>query len=159
MKVRRRWLMLMVFAALASACYSRPMLVERAEAKRLASNLQAALSRTVEVTNRPSGQETSGFEAAAGSVMSLSGELRPVLEVLDYSDALAILDTFDARFREYRSLNAAIDADAQPAIRGHDDADGLVERLGKRRRAAAGCIDQLKALDEALARHKVTPTR
>ena len=159
MKTRRRALMLVILAALASACYSRPMLVERAEAKRLLSNLQAALAETVEITNGPSAQGTPGFAQAAQTVAATSGDLRPVLEALDYSDALAILGTFDARFRDYRSLNAAVEAEARPAKRDDGDADVLAETLGRRRMAAAECIDQLKALDESLARHEVTPTR
>jgi hypothetical protein len=109
-----------VLAALAAesgvGCRAPAPLTQQVEARRLASALEVEFARAVEAANRAvmAGSDDAAAAAArdaerAVQAVARDGEqLRPLLASLGYAGEIGILDAFNARFAEYRTLDAEI---------------------------------------------------
>jgi hypothetical protein len=104
-------------AASTTACLdARAALTQKVEARRLASELHVQFTKAADAANRAvmadaddasiaaAREAEQATEAVAREVI----ELQPILEWLGYSDERRVLDTFNARFAEYRKLDAEV---------------------------------------------------
>ena len=107
-----------VAAVALSACTdgSKTVLMQQAEAHRLAADMRVQFSRAAEASNRAVMADTDEASSAAAreaeqatqSVERDVAALRPLLDGLTYSDEAGQLDAFKARFAQYRALDADI---------------------------------------------------
>jgi hypothetical protein len=95
---------------------SKLVLTQQVESRRLVSNLRIQFGKAADASNRAvmadtdEASRTAAREAeqATRAVERDVEELRPILEGLSYRDEIQQLDTFKARFAEYRRLDADI---------------------------------------------------
>jgi hypothetical protein len=108
-------LAILMTAGAAAAC--RPAaLTELIEARRLASDLRVQFTKAEDAANRAvmadtddaSAEAAREAEQATAAVAQDVEHLRPLLKSLGYETELAKLDAFNARFAEYRKLDAEI---------------------------------------------------
>jgi hypothetical protein len=105
-----------VGAAAGCADGSRLVLAQQVEARRLASNLRVQFSKAAEASNRAVMADTDEASSAAAREAAQASQaverdveaLQRILQALPYRDEIRLLDTFKARFAEYRALDADI---------------------------------------------------
>lgn len=124
-----------------TACHAQAVLTQQVEAQRLTTHLRADFSKVAE-----------GSVSALGDVARDVEQLRTVLTSMGYSEELAMLQAFVARFDEFKTLSAQVDPHRH-------DVPTLESLLGRRRLVTAESADQLRALQEALDAHTLGPTR
>ena len=117
-----RWSVLVCVASIAigaaAGCRngSRPVLTQQVEARRLASDLRVQFSKAADASNRAvmadtdeaSGAAAREAEQAMQAVERDVEALQRILQELAYGDEIRLLETFKARFVEYRALDADI---------------------------------------------------
>jgi hypothetical protein len=92
------------------------VLTELVEARQLASDLRIQFSKAADASNRAVMAETDEASAAAAQEAKQAKEtlernaqsLEPILQQLGYSDDTRLLDEFNRRFAEYRTLDDTI---------------------------------------------------
>ena len=95
---------------------SRLILTQQVEARRLVSNLRVQFGKAAEASNRAVMADTDEASSAAAREAEQATQaveqnveaLQPILQELAYGDEIRHLDTFKARFIEYRRLDADI---------------------------------------------------
>ncbi len=121
-KTRRSWARIIgglsgaaLIASAATGC--RPAaLTQQMDARRLASALHVQFTKGADAGNRAVMEEADSSSTAAAHEAEQAmqaaaqdvGQLQPMLTALGYSDELRDLETFKARFAEYRQLEAEI---------------------------------------------------
>ena len=165
-----RWMMAAwMFAIAASGCGGTPAaLTQQAEARRLASDLRVQFSRAADAANRAVIVESDEASAAAAreareataAVARDVEQLHPLLQSLSYTSELDQLNTFKARFAEYRALDNEILplAVSNPNLES-SSVRSLALSLGSKRTVTTACDEQLRALEEAIGKHDFTATR
>lgn len=113
----RKWLIVIVaFAAVGGASCSKPSLEGLLESRRRSADLLLQFTKVVESGNRA---VMSDDDAAAGAfareaeqttrgVQQDVDALKPILKALDYASEAQLLEEFERRFSEYRTLDANI---------------------------------------------------
>jgi hypothetical protein len=107
---------LMLPAAWGFGCNAQAVLTRQVEARQLASELQVQLTKAADASNRSVMSDNDEASAAAAreaghaaeEVLRSSQQLRSIWQSMGYSEELALLDAFDARFAEYRMLDGEI---------------------------------------------------
>ena len=107
---------LMLSMAGALGCHAQAVLTRQVEARQLASDLQVQFTQAADASNRAVMVETDDAAAAAAreaqgaaeEAQRSAGMLRSTLQSMGYSEELALLDAFEAKFAEYRKLDAEI---------------------------------------------------
>jgi hypothetical protein len=114
--LRRPWLIAIVVLASAGGSCSKPSLEGLLESRRLAADLLLQFTKVVDSGNRAVMSE----EDAAASAFAREAEqttqvvqqdvdaLKPILTALAYSNEAQLLQEFEHRFSEYRTLDAQI---------------------------------------------------
>jgi len=111
-----RWTVFLTVAVTTGCTPADTPLQRLGEARQLAADLSIQFTKAVDATNRAvmaNTAETSlafarEAEEATQGVQVKADALRPVLEALNYSTEKSLLDEFDSRFSEYRTLDATI---------------------------------------------------
>ena len=107
---------LMLSTVGALGCHAHAVLTRQMEARQLASDLQVQFTQAADASNRAVMVETDDAAAAAAreaqgaaeEAQRSAGMLRSTLQSMGYSEELALLDAFEAKFAEYRKLDAEI---------------------------------------------------
>jgi hypothetical protein len=108
---------LFVMLLIAVACGAGPsVLVQQVDARRYATDLQAAFLQSTEAGNRAVMADTDDASAAAVKEAAAASDraaqavatLEPLLQSLNYGEEIGYLATFKNRFEEYRKLDAEI---------------------------------------------------
>jgi hypothetical protein len=97
-------------------CNAQAVLTRQVEARHLASELQVQFTKAADASNRSVMSDTDETAASAAREAELAAretlhsaeQLRAALGSMGYSEELAFLDGFEARFAEYRKLDAEI---------------------------------------------------
>jgi hypothetical protein len=113
---RGRSALIAVIATLAIGCDVNTALERLSEARQIASELALQFSKASDASNRAVMADTDEAsvafaresEQAAEAVQQEIDALRPILQGLNYSDELRMLDEFSRRFADYREVDRRI---------------------------------------------------
>ena len=104
------------FVLAAAGCRSAPVLTQLLEARKLATDLRLQFTKAADASNRAvmaesdeaSGAAAREAEEAIGAILRYTQALQPILRDLAYADEIRLLNEFDGRFAEYRTLDRTI---------------------------------------------------
>ena len=103
------------FVLAAAGCHT-PVLTQQLEARQLAADLRLQFNKAADASNRAVMAETDEASGAAareadqltGAIQRGAQALQPILQELAYADEIRLLQEFDGRFDEYRTLDRTI---------------------------------------------------
>ena len=104
------------FVLAAAGCRNAPVLTQLLEARRLAADLRLQFSKAADASNRAVMADTDEASGAAAreaeevtrAIQQDTQALQPILQELAYADEIRLLQEFDRRFDEYRTLDRTI---------------------------------------------------
>jgi hypothetical protein len=104
------------FVLAAAGCRSAPVLTQLVEARRLAADLRLQFSKAADASNRAVMAETDEASGAAAreaeevtrAIQQDTQALQPTLQELAYADEIRLLQEFEGRFDEYRTLDRTV---------------------------------------------------
>jgi hypothetical protein len=104
------------FVLATAGCRSAPVLTQLLEARKLAADLRLQFTKAADASNRAvmadsdeaSGAAAREAEEATGVIQRDTQALQPILRDLAYADEIRLLNEFDGRFTEYRTLDRTI---------------------------------------------------
>ena len=100
----------------AAGCRGAPVLTQLLDARKLVADLRLQLTKAADASNRAvmaetdtaSGAAAREAEEATGAIQRDTQALQPILRDLAYAYEMRLLDEFDRRFTEYRTLDRTI---------------------------------------------------
>ena len=155
---------------LAIGCIDRPMTVfERLQdARRLTADALVGFTQAADASDRvlfASSEDTASAgareaEQSLSEVQAVVDKLEPLLEGLEYSKELLLLDEFRKRFADYRQMDKQIlEREQADGLRRTSNVHALALSLGQKRALVAACEDSLRALQASLAQRGFKATR
>jgi hypothetical protein len=104
------------FVLAAAGCGGAPVLTQLLEARKLAADLHLHLTKAADASNRAvmaetdeaSGAAAREAEEATAAIQRDTQALQLILRDLAYADEIRLLDEFNGRFSEYRTLDRTI---------------------------------------------------
>ena len=142
-----------VFVLVAAGCRHVPVLTQLLEARWLAADLQLQFTRAADASNRAVMAETDEASGAAAreaeevtrAIQRHMQALQPILRDLGYADEIRLLNEFDGRLADYRTLDRTILGLAV------ENTNLKAQRLsfGPGREAADAFVDSVEAIARA----------